>query len=248
MQQYRIGDFMVTEYEELASTNTTAAALPRVEQKDKSVILTYHQTQGRGQVGNTWESEPQKNISMTIIFRPCQLEAGKQFAISMVIALGCCDFIGRYADNCCIKWPNDIYVGDKKIAGILIEHSILGAYVDTSICGIGLNINQNEFHSNAPNPVSLVQLLGKEIPLSLALKQLLEDINKRYRQIATYETLEADYLKTMYRIHGSYEWEDEQSRFIASIAGVDEYGRLLLKTTKGEIREYGFKEIKFVLP
>ena len=125
IQEYQVSGFRVREYEELRSTNTEAERVGWNELEDKMVILTYRQTQGRGQVGNHWESEPGKNISMTVVFKPRELPAGQQFAVSMVIALGACDFISRYVNGCSVKWPNDIYVGDRKISGILIEHSII---------------------------------------------------------------------------------------------------------------------------
>ena len=112
MKKYNVSGFEVREYEEAGSTNTLAAELPKEETPDKSVVLTFRQTQGRGQVGNKWESEPEKNISMTVVFRPRKLEGARQFAISMVIALGVRDFVAKHTDGCEIKWPNDVYVGN----------------------------------------------------------------------------------------------------------------------------------------
>lgn len=245
MKRYEVKGFEVREYEEVGSTNTVAEGMAVSEMRDKQVVLTYRQTQGRGQVGNKWESAPGKNISMTVIFRPERLEAGKQFAISMVIALGCLDFVSRYVEGGTVKWPNDVYVGDKKISGILIEHRIAGACIQTSLCGIGVNINQEEFLSDAPNPVSLLQLTGRELPLEKALAELLACIGKRYSQIYNYDELEKDFLRNMYRREGVFDWEDEKGRFRASIVGVDEYGQLKLKDTDGEMRVYGFKEVKY---
>ena len=170
----------------------------------------------------------------------------EQFAVSMVIALGACDFISRYTEGCTVKWPNDIYVGDKKISGILIEHVIMGPYVGGSLCGIGVNINQSGFLSDAPNPVSLFQLIGKEIPVERALEELLECIGKRYGQVYDYAALERDFLQVMYRRSGVFDWEDENGRFKASVTGINEYGQLVLKDTGGMERVYGFKEITYL--
>lgn len=246
MKKYQLSGFEVTEYDELESTNTTAAGLPRSEIKDKSVVLTYRQTQGRGQVGNKWECSPFRNISITVIFRPERLEACNQFAVSMVISLGCKDFIDRYVEGCTIKWPNDVYVGEKKIAGILIEHFIAGAYVGHSLCGIGININQPGFVSNAPNPVSLLQLTGKEYDLHTALEELLACIGRRYAQIGGYKRLEADYLDNLYRKNGIFAWRDEHGLFRGEIFGVDEYGQLIIRDTEGTLRVYAFKEVVFI--
>ena len=178
MKRYEVSGFGVMEYEEVASTNSLAEKLPLSELKDKQVILTWRQTQGRGQATNRWESAPGKNISMTVIFRPECLEAGKQFAVSMVIALGCLDFLSHYVEGVTVKWPNDVYVGERKISGILIEHRVAGAHIQSSLCGIGVNINQEQFLSDAPNPVSLFQLLGRELPLQEVLEELLECIGR----------------------------------------------------------------------
>lgn len=245
MREYQVSGFKVLEYEELDSTNNQAEKLGWSLLEDKMVVLTRKQTQGRGQIGNRWESEPEKNISMTVVFRPEELAAGEQFAISMVIALGACDFISRYVEGCSVKWPNDIYVGDKKISGILIEHAIMGAYVGGSLCGIGVNINQGRFLSDAPNPVSLFQLTGVELPLEKALEELLACIGKRYEQVYDYAALERDFLQVMYRRSGEFDWEDENGCFRASIAGVNEYGQLILKDSEGMERVYGFKEVAY---
>ena len=245
MKRYEVSGFGVMEYEEVASTNSLAEKLPLSELKDIQVILSWRQTQGRGQATIRWESAPGKNISMTVIFRPECLEAGKQFAVSMVIALGACDFISRYVSGCSVKWPNDIYVGDRKISGILIEHSIMGRYVGGSLCGIGVNINQERFLSDAPNPVSLFQLIGEEIPVKRALEELLDCIGKRYETIRDYEGMERDFLKVLYRREGVYDWEDERGMFRASIRGVNEFGQLVLEDVEGNERVYGFKEISY---
>lgn len=245
MKKYTVSGFEVWEYDELDSTNAEAARIPKTDLKDKLVVLTKQQTQGKGQVGNKWESEPEKNISMTVVFCPVRYDAARQFAISMVIALGCRDFVSRYTSGCEIKWPNDVYVKDKKIAGILIEHSVSGPYIGYSLCGIGVNINQREFLSDAPNPVSLYQLTGEELPLPQALEELLGCIGRRYARLDDYLLLEKDYLACLYRREGIHLWEDEEGLFKASVAGVDEYGRFVLRDEAGRFRVYGFKEVAF---
>ena len=245
MKKYDLFGFQILEFEELDSTNTKAAELLKGGLEDRSVVLTFRQTKGKGQVGNSWESEAGKNISITVVFRPERLQAVQQFAVSMVIALGCRDFIRKYVQGCCVKWPNDVYVGEQKMVGILIEHTIAGAFIRTSLCGIGININQRQFYSDAPNPVSLFQLLGKELDIREALKELLEGIGKRYERIREDTELRRDYLEALYRKCGDYVWEDASGKFVASFKGIDEYGRLVLKDSEGKERVYGFKEVKF---
>jgi len=245
IKEYTVAGFDISEYGELSSTNTEAEQWPKEKLEDRKVILTFRQTQGRGQASNRWESEPGKNISMTVVFCPEKYEASRQFAVSMVCALGVCDFVGRYAEGACVKWPNDVYVGDRKICGILIEHTIGGAFIKRSLCGIGVNINQAEFLSDAPNPVSLLQLTGKQLPLEKALEELLACIGGRYGQIGAYERLERDFMACLYRRQGIHEWEDDAGRFSASIDRIDEYGRLVLRDTQGKKRVYGFKEVTY---
>lgn len=246
MREYQVSGFRVLEYDELDSTNNQAEKLGWSNLEDKMVVLTYKQTQGRGQVGNCWESESGMNISMTVVFRPQELPARQQFALSMVVALGTCDCISRHVAGCSVKWPNDIYVGDQKISGILIEHTIMGACVGTSLCGIGVNVNQSHFLSDAPNPVSLLQLTGREMPLFEVLTELLDCIGKRYEYVHDYAVLERDFLKVLYRCEGIHDWEDEQGIFRASISGVNEYGQLVLLDAVGTERVYGFKEVRYL--
>lgn len=247
MKEYKINGFKVREYDELDSTNMEAARLSFDEQENKLVILTYRQKEGRGQVGNKWESEPGCNLSLTLVLRPEGLSAVEQFAVSMVIALGTRDFVARYVDGCTVKWPNDIYVGDGKISGILIEHTILGAFVEVSLCGVGININQKRFVSDSPNPVSLWQLTSRELPLEKALGELLQCIEERYRYVRDYEGLKRAFLKCLYRREGVYRWmSGEGEVFEASIVGIDDYGRLILLDTDGNERVYGFKEVKYL--
>lgn len=246
MEKYDLSGFKILEFEQADSTNTLAASLPGEELEDKSVVLTFRQTAGRGQAANRWECDPGKNISMTVVFRPLRLEAARQFAVSMAVALGCRDWIGRYVEGCTVKWPNDVYVGDRKMVGILIEHTISGAYIGRSLCGIGVNINQHLFLSDAPNPVSMFQLLGRELPLNLVLEELLDCIGKRYAQVHNYPLLERDFLQSLYRRYGEYSWEDEEGVFRAAVSGIDEYGRLVLKDSGGNERVYGFKEVKYL--
>lgn len=244
MKTYRVSGFDIWEYDELTSTNTEAMRLI-MELGDRSVILTFRQTQGRGQLGNAWESEAGSNLSLSIVLKPCFLEASRQFAISMIIALGCRDFISGYTSGCEIKWPNDIYVGEKKIGGILIEHGVAGSCISYSVCGVGLNINQEKFYSDAPNPVSLYQLSGEKYELESVLANLLVCIGKRYALLEDYEALEKEYLSVLYRREGVHCWKDENATFKASVIGVDEYGRLILEDEFGGVREYGFKEVVF---
>lgn len=246
VKRYRLGGFQVWEYAEVPSTNTLAESMAPGELSDRTVLLTWRQTAGRGQVGNRWESVPERNISMTVVLKPEALPAERQFAVSMAVALGCRDWVARYVTGATVKWPNDIYVDDRKIGGILIEHRITGGNVGMSLCGIGLNVNQEVFLSDAPNPVSLYQLTKRTLGLPEALEELLSCLARRFDDLGNYRLLERDFLACLYRSEGIYRWRDAEGVFRASLAGVDEYGQLRLRDENGRERIYGFKEVVYL--
>ncbi len=136
---------------------------------DMTLVAAHSQTAGRGQRGNSWESEPGRNICATLFHRPAGVPARVQFAVSEATALGVADMLAHYGIEARVKWPNDVYVGDRKICGILIENAVAGCDLLHCRIGIGLNVNQTVFRSDAPNPVSMAMLLGAETPLSDAL-------------------------------------------------------------------------------
>ena len=149
--------------EETTSTNNYLRGLVGKESlPEGSIVVTEYQTAGRGQVGNTWESEPGKNLMFSIILYPDFLPANRQFLISQIAALSVKETLDAYVDGITVKWPNDSYWHDQKICGMLIENDLTGHSLYCSVIGIGININQREFLSDALNPVSLVQITGRE--------------------------------------------------------------------------------------
>ena len=211
---------------------------------DKTVIIANEQTKGRGRFNRVWVSKNCENIYLSLVLKPQNTKYITNLTQYMSVVSA--DVLKTYNVQPQIKWPNDIYVGDRKIAGILIEHRVAGACIATSLCGIGLNVNQREFLSDAPNPVSLWQLTGKELPLDQALEELLVCIDARYARICDYEGLQKDFLACLYRAEGVYGWRDSGGSFQASIAGLDEYGQLRLLDTEGEERVYAFKEVVYL--
>lgn len=237
---------LIIRKDEIASTNNYALELIKTQNPSEgTVVLTLNQTKGRGQRTNTWESENGKNLTISIIFRPEFLPIPLQFHISMVISLGVYDYLQQYTKDVQIKWPNDIYVKDKKIAGILIEHSIMGPALSTSVCGIGLNINQTNFISDAPNPISLSQITGEKYDLDRELEDLLSCIEQRYLQVQHGKDVTNTYLDTLYWMNEEHQFEDEQGLFTGTIIGITEYGQLRI-VSQGEERIYNFKEVSFV--
>ena len=143
---------------ETTSTNTYLAQLCKENKaKEYHTVIAEHQTAGRGQRGNTWESEAGKNLTFSTVLYPTALEVKNQFYLSMIASFSVIYALENYTDGFSIKWPNDIYWKNKKIGGILIENELEGGYIVQSIIGIGLNINQKELHSSAPHPDSLFQ-------------------------------------------------------------------------------------------
>ena len=248
MQQKLFAPHLLIRRNEINSTNNFALELLKSENPAAgTVVLTLNQTKGRGQQTNSWESESGKNLTISIILRPEFLPIPQQFNISMVISLGVYDYLEQYVKDVSIKWPNDIYVGDKKIAGILIEHSIMGSILSTSVCGIGLNINQQKFLSDAPNPISLANCTGVNYNLDEELEKLLECIEKRYTQLENdcKGQLEKEYLAAMYWIHELHSFQDENGTFEGKISGITDLGQLRIEVLNEE-RIYNFKEVSFL--
>lgn len=234
----------------LPSTNNYAAVmLKNSVVADGTVIYTNFQSAGRGQSGNSWESENGKNLLISIILYPSMIEPADQFLISMAVSLGITGFLDRHINGSTIKWPNDIYVKSDKIAGILIENTLIGNTIENSVAGIGLNINQTSFMSNAPNPVSLSKLTGLQYDLGECLNQLSDDINERYQQLVNsdYISLREDYLSRLFRKDEWCQWRDETGVFTGRIVTVSPEGRLIIEKEDGTESGYAFKEIEFIL-
>ena len=185
-----------------STNNYTSKLLADNKLTEGTVVLAGYQNSGRGQINNTWESEPGKNLLMSVILYPEFLPVQQQFLLSKVVALGVRDMLAKFVDEVKIKWPNDIYIGDKKIAGILIENSIMGYTIGSSVAGIGININQEVFLSNAPNPVSLFQLKGNFFDLDELFGILCEKIELWYVRLcnAQLDLINNAYVDSLYRL------------------------------------------------
>lgn len=199
-------------------------------------------------MGNQWESEDGSNLLISIVLYPRVVDPEEQFLISMALSLGICDFLKRYLPDCKIKWPNDIYVDDGKIAGILIENSIMNNKIESCIAGIGLNINQVKFLSDAPNPVSLSLLTGRTYDLGVCLNQLSEDTDRKYRQLLSGDryTIRSEYISSLYRLNKWSDFKDINGVFSGRLISVTQTGLLQVENRKGEVVEYMFNELKFI--
>jgi BirA family biotin operon repressor/biotin-[acetyl-CoA-carboxylase] ligase len=243
----------IIELEQTTSTNVyTDKLLLSVKPAEGTVIIAYRQTQGKGQDQNKWESESYKNLTFSIILYPEFLVPSEQFRLIEFTSLAITDFIKPLlpANSILkIKWPNDIYVDDQKLCGTLVQNSIVGSKLTESIIGIGLNINQEKFYSDAPNPVSLKQISGQDFDLQLCLKNLCACLDFRYGQLKArnYSLFEADYLSKLYRMD---EWHDfiiHENTMQARIIGITNYGQLKLESREGEIFECEMKEVVYCL-
>ncbi len=215
------------------------------------LVLTHNQTAGRGQRGNSWEAAPGMNLTMSLFLRPACIAPARQFLISEAVAIGVAEDVeqalGSRADAPVkIKWPNDIYVGDRKIAGILIENVIAGASLSQSIAGIGLNVNQTEFLSDAPNPVSLRQLTSERFDIEALALGIAERI---IALLAEPEALHPRFLRSLWRFDGSAHpfRHPDGSVHQYMIDTVLPQGLLRLRDAQGVCRDFAFKEIAFVI-
>jgi len=237
-------------YPRLESTNLTAIDyLSKNTPTEGTVILTYDQYHGRGQIGSKWESKADKNVSLSIMLYPDFLESREQFLLSQTISLGIYDFLSHYvSSNLRIKWPNDLYVAKGKIAGILIQNVLSGRKIQSAVVGIGININQKNFVSGAPNPISLAQLTGTEHELDQIVTNLCQALDLRYQQLKAgrYKTIQKEYLSRLYRYGKPARFKKpDNSVFTGTISGITPTGKLVI-TISEEQTEFGMKEVGFV--
>jgi BirA family biotin operon repressor/biotin-[acetyl-CoA-carboxylase] ligase len=222
---------------------------------DWTVIVANEQTNGRGQRDNNWISNPNENLTFSVIISP-SIKVDKQFYISKIISLALLNFVSKYTEKASIKWPNDIYIDNKKIAGILIENVIQANKINKSIIGIGININQTIFDSKVPNPISLKQItteftssaeLNKTYNLNEVLNLIIDEIYTMYKSINNYNLIDDIYNKNLFRLNKKTKFKDENNNlFFATILNTDEFGRIELKTDT-ETKFFDFSEIKMIL-
>lgn len=253
MKRYRLIQVDTTE-----STNTYAKQMPApadIDDMTPSVVITDNQTEGRGQRGNTWQSEPGKNLTFSLVVYPVWLAAAHQFELSMLVSIGLVNALRKWVDNPAwlkIKWPNDIYFGDRKVAGILIENIVGDGAIERSIVGIGLNVNQKEFERDIPNPISLWHVTGLEADRDKLLETVVDSI---LDMVDSYESdPEADELTDIYNSllwrndDGFHLWQlPDGTDFEGRLVNVDTTGRLHLVTPGGEQRSFLFKEVMAVI-
>lgn len=239
---------IIQRIDELGSSNNYAASQILTKRPPEgTVFVADSQVDGRGQASNKWESEPNMNLTFSILLYPDFLEITRQFEISKAMSLGVTDFLKSLTGQVSIKWPNDIYLSNRKVAGILIENSVRVNVISSCIVGIGLNVNQQVFTSDAPNPISLSQNTGKIYDLRQSLTDLCHDLDNRYQQLTNgeFRRIDKDYTDMLY-LNGCWSlFADQNGDFEGQIIGVDKSGRLRIKTRSGIVKKYDFKEVIF---
>ena len=274
--------FRMIELDEVSSTNTFLRDYRPIRPTELTLVTAEYQSAGRGQATNRWESERGENLLFSILAHPRELPLSHIFLLSEAIALSIREAIirrlsegrnkrlnkgdmevlrGCAEDKVTVKWPNDIYVGDCKIAGILIENEFQGTSISRCIIGCGVNINQSLFHfptlaptgrageGLSPTPTSLFQLLGHDTECHFVLEDIMEGFTRRYAQIQAgqYEAIQREYHAALYRNVGFYDYTDAHGTFRAEITQVEPSGHIVLRDEMGRIRRYAFKEVAFAI-
>jgi BirA family biotin operon repressor/biotin-[acetyl-CoA-carboxylase] ligase len=237
-------NWKIVHIDETDSTNSwLRKRLAADERSDANLVIwAEYQTAGRGCGTNQWESERGENLTFSMLIHPKELPATQQFHISMAISLAICEAIGQYIGDVSIKWPNDIYWRNGKIGGILIENTLKGSIIMDSIIGVGLNVNQRVFKSDAPNPVSMWQICEHETDREALLKEILE----AFERILDSKIRE-QYLSKLYRRKGYHPYADKEGAFMAEIVTVEDDGHLVLHDDNGKERRFAFKEVQFII-
>ena len=239
----------------LESVDSTSSELRRriPEAENLTVIAAREQTAGRGQRGNKWLTRPGENITLSIYIRPGEdgipaLKAADAFRLTACTALSVAEYVASKGVRCSVKWPNDIYCGDRKISGMLIESSVSEGHIGEAILGIGVNLNQTTFPPEILNPTSLKRLTGSDYDIRLESELLVDILVKNLRNLDTANLLDI-YTSKLYRLNQFHSYSDNQTgeQFEAKILGINDDGKLLLATRNGFVKSFSFKEISYII-
>lgn len=238
------------ELDTVDSTNNYAKnLLSHQKPPEGTIVIAREQHHGRGQAGNTWSTTPGLNLTLSIILYPDFLSADKHFFLNMAISLGVKDFCESVLnDEVKIKWPNDIYYHNSKLGGILIENTISGSKISSSVVGIGVNVNEPEFNPNLPNAISFYQITNTTYNLQTLTSLLCSFIEKYYLQLKQqhYNFLDKAYMVSLYRYQQTHEFSKDGSLFKGEINGVAKDGKLIIHANGKEMR-FAFKEVEYVI-
>ncbi len=238
----------IVRLDSVESTNRYCEALDLAEVEDFTCYWALTQTAGIGQRGNHWEAAPGQNLTFSLVLHPTFPPADRQFKLTEALSLALVDFLKDRKDfkDLKVKWPNDIYVGGRKICGTLVSTRLTGSQIASAVCGIGLNVNQMVFPDWVPNPTSLSLLTGKQYDLETLLRQLLACIERRYNDLKSGLDPEPEYLERLMNLVVPARYIYNEEEITATITGIDPHGRLLLTVSDGHRLSCGMKEIVFL--
>lgn len=216
---------------------------------DITVVSASFQTKGRGQMGNTWVSQPDQNLLFSVLVCPMDLKATDGFVLSQAMALSIKEVLDGYIGDVSIKWPNDIYCGGEKICGTLIENSLMGKSIGRSVIGSGINVNQMVFPEGLAAPVTSMRIhLGRKLDPSDLLHQIVVRFAEYYKEIlmGKYDRIRDFYHKSLYLKGERTRFEDETGQFYGSISHVEPDGHLIIVDDMLSSRRYAFKQVKLI--
>lgn len=238
---------MIHRLKQTTSTNDEARD-PRYRHGD--IVWAERQTAGRGQRGHAWSSAEGLNLTFSLVWEPRFLKVSEQFLLSQAVTLALTDLMAEAGIDSRIKWTNDIYAGDRKAVGMLIEHDLAGGHLSRTIVGIGVNVNQTEFDPSLPNPCSMRQLTGREYDRRQLIERLAALLDGRYRQLERGErqALQEEYRRRLYRLDERRTYRYPDGRTVqAVLRDVRPTGELLLELPGGRTEGFLFREIEFVI-
>lgn len=253
------------ELDEVTSTNDFLRGYKSVDGERRITLVTAeYQTAGRGAGTNHWESQRGENLLFSLLVHPRHIPADHMFVMSEIMSLAVREAIaplnppimgGDGGGLLSIKWPNDIYYGDKKICGMLIENDLRGTCVENCVMGVGVNINQTEFEIASHleefrgAPTSLALILGDKVERRFVLESIMEHFTRYYEwtEQGRLDELHEMYLSHLYRIHEKHRFRDEKGEFWGTITDVEPTGHLILVDEHGAERRYAFKEVEYLI-
>ena len=231
----------------IASTNDLAKELIQNQQAEEGIVVwADEQTNGRGQQGTTWESQSAQNVLCSLVLQPSFLSIEQQVYLNMAIALALCEAIQTFVpQKVAIKWPNDIYVEERKVAGILIENTLQGNTLKYAIIGFGINTNQNTYVND--QATSILMLSGVEVNREGVLAEVLNQIERQYTllRLKQFDRLKSNYHQNLLGWNQLRTFDAGDGPFQAHVEGVDEHGRLMLKR-EDKIHYYLVKQVKWL--
>lgn len=241
--------FHIKHFNEVGSTNTTSWELIKSQEAGEgTVILSGFQHQGKGQQGNSWHSEKDKNLLVSVIIQPDFLDVEKHFYLSMVVSLAVHNTLIDMQMPAKIKWPNDLLVHEQKICGLLIENSLERDVIKHSVIGIGMNVNQQDFPPELPSVTSISNELGREVDLHQILDELLANMDHYYQKLKMqlFPELDRLYRDALFGYHEWHFYRDKQGDFKGSVVDIKPNGQLGIINKSDEKKYYYFKEVEWL--